>query len=486
MVLPAMASSAAESVEPPPKTLADLPKHIQPMSDKLTLVADFQNKKEGIVSMYLINATKAEAVVPTQDGNLYCKRTAQGNDGRWQRCDSHQYSDCGNSYISTSIPAGGFISWPQRCDSVAGAPRKIRFRLFQEAPFDLESNEGFGNVGDAEIQTCRYDAMAMRDGPFEDVAAVATGKVKGGQGASIDGLDDALWGLTRFSQERELFPVIKEVISNLAMSSDPAAALTHRYSSCLKILEKAMARSIRPEACFEYVTAQVQDAAFPWKNEALSWLIESFVWERNKLKPLIGSVLKKPGHPAMRAAVYGYAKVFTKPEAGVKLAAMSADVSYTPSDQQLARDAREELFKNPFLGIDFKWGEPIGNDGEPAPLAVATIMNISPQTITLPVADAGSLLVISLRKEQGVETLTPALPEVKAGKLELPPGGVVEFRNFKWWTRLDPATIQSEEYYLVSFQASSPGLWEVGAKPGRSSGLKGEKILNAIKREQNP
>src|SRR6187402_561751 len=98
MVLPAIASPAAESRDPPLKLLADLPKHILPIQDKLALIADFQNRKNGLVSLYLINATKADVVIPTQDGDLYCKRTAQDADGTWRRCDSHQYSDCGNSY----------------------------------------------------------------------------------------------------------------------------------------------------------------------------------------------------------------------------------------------------------------------------------------------------------------------------------------------------------------------------------------------------
>ena len=486
MVLPAIASSAAESVEPPTKPLADLPKHIQPVSDKLTLVADFQNKKEGIVSMYLINATKAEAVVPTQDGNLYCKRTAQGNDGRWQRCDSHQYSYCGNSYISTSIPAGGFLSWPQRCDSVAGAPRKIRFRLFQEAPFDVESNEGFGNVGDAEIQTCRYDAMAMRDGPFEDVAAVATGKVKGGQGASIDGMDDALRGLGRHLREKELFSVIKQIISKLAKTPDPEPRLAFRYSGCLQILGNAMQTSLEPEKCWEYVMGQVRDETFPWRNEALDWLVVAFSWQKDRLKPLIESVLAKPGHPAMRAAAFCYAKAVPKHAAGIRLESISNDATYPPSDRQLVREAREGLYENPFLGIDAVAGDAIGPDGDVAPLKTVTITNISPQPVNLPVAEAADLLVICLRQERSAEILTPAVLAVKAGKLELPPGGTVELHDFKWWTRLDPGMIKPDEYYSGSFQATSPGLWEVKAKPNWSWGFKGEKILKAINLEQKP
>ncbi len=481
-----ISSPADESVEPPTKPLADLPRHIQAVPGKLTLVADFQNKQDGIVAMFLINATKAKVEIPTQDGDLYCKRTVQADDGRWVRCDSHQYSWCGNSYISSSLPAEKFLSWLQRCDTVNGTPRKIRFRLFQAAPFDLDSNEGSGLVEDTEIQSCRYDAMAMRDGPFEDVAAVATGKVKGGQRASIDGLQDALEGLARFPNESETFPVIKEVIANLARNSEPGPAQAYYYTRCLKILKKAMNSSIRPETCWGYAALQVEDTAFPWRNEALDWLVETFPWERNRLKPVMESVLKKPGHPAMRAAAYGYAKVFTLPEAGLKLAAMTADANYPASDQQLARDAREALYKNPFLSIDFKWGEPIGSDGEPAPLMLATITNISPQAITLPVGDAGSLLVISVRIEQGVETLTPVNAETRAGQLELPPGGVVEFRDFKWWTRLNPNTIKPDDYYYVSFQAASPGLWDVRAKPGGSSSFKGDKILQAIKLGQNP
>ncbi len=484
MMLPVIAGPAAESGDRPTKPLPDLPKHIQPVSDKLTLVADFENKKNGIVTMYLINATKAEVVIPTQDGDLYCKRTAQADDGRWLRCDTHGYSWCGNSYISTSIPAEKFQSWPQRCDSEKGKPRKMRFRLFQAAPFDLESNEGSGIVEEEEIQNCRYDAMAMRDGSFEDVAAVATGKVKEGPGNSTATMEAALHGLARFPGEPEIFPVIKKVIANLAKSPEPGPGQAYIYTMCLKILEKAMERSVRPETCWGYAALQVQDAAFPWRNEALHWLIEAFPWERNRLKPVMESVLKKPGHPAIRAAAYGYAKVFTLSEAGLKLAAVAADANYPASDQQLARDAREALFKNPFLSIDFKWGEPIGSDGEPAPLAVAAITNISPQAITFPVGDAGSLLVISVRVEQGVETLTPMIAEAKTGQMELPPGGVVEFRDFKWWTRLDPNTIKPDKYYSVSFQAASPGLWDVRAKPNGASSLKGDKILKAIELEQ--
>jgi hypothetical protein len=462
---------------------AKLPAHIKPAPDKISLFADFDHKVAGDVDLYLVNITDADVSLASQDGDLGSKREAKTENGKWMRCDSHGYSWCGNSYGSRVLKAGHFLAWTQSCDTKTGQAKPLRFKLYGQGNMDLVSNEGVGIVDEADVQFCRYDSLAMRHGSFEDVAAVVTGKVQGGQGASINGMDDAVRALERFSTDRRLFSVVKEVIGRLkAEQATEPDRRSYVYTQCLAPLQNAVGYSLSRDELWDYVSSQLRDVSFPWRSSALDWMIRVFEWDKNKLGPVLEEVLSAKGHPALRSAAFAYGKVVEKHEAGVRLAAIENDKSRSELDRDIARRAREYLFPNPYLSIKAEAGEPLGNDGDVAPLKQVTISNISPQAITLPVARPEALLVIEFSEtsDQGEQMCRQFFIDNENGSLVIQSGQQVLIRDVKWWEVLRGQQINPASYYSVRFLARSPSLWDVPTQPSWGWMPKGDKILKAL------
>lgn len=320
-------------------SLKQLPGHIHPVEGKLSLTADFQHANEGFVTLYLINATKKLIAVPIQDGDPYCKREARTTDGEWRRCDSHYWSWCGNSYSSRELLSGGFVSWQQMLDSKHGKKRPMRFRLFNT--LDVKSNEGIGKIADADLRFCRFDAMAMSGAPFEDVAAVATGEVKGSQGSSL-GDNMAIPELERFAGDPRMYPVLKRAVARLVEQQKKHQG-RYDFQACLKVLGKAKGVSVSSRECWDYVAGFVNDPHFPWSDEALDWLQRSYPENREPLRVMMGTVLSTPGHRAMREAMYNYAAVGGRQSALQKLDAIAEGKTYSSEERELAADVKETL-----------------------------------------------------------------------------------------------------------------------------------------------
>ncbi len=462
--------------------LSDLPVHLKAPAERIGLLADFENKKAGSVTLYLVNSTSGFLSLPSQDGDLGCKRESKTADGKWRRCDSHAYSWCGNSYGYFNLPAGHFVKWTQACDTKTGETRPLRFKLYNQGSGEIVSNEGTGIVNESDIQFCRYDSLAMRDGPFEDVAAVATGRVKGGQGASIDGMGDAIRALGRFPQEMRLFVVVQEVVSRVIKErgTNPQDR-GETYASCLAPLQNAVGYSLSREELWNYLNGHLNDPDFPWRASSLEWMCKVFAWDK-RIAPVLETVVSTSGHPAMWVAAHAFDKVIEKGEAGRRLASIESDQSRPARDRNTARHAREALFPNPFLSIKAEAGEPLGNDGDAASLKRVTFTNISPQKITLPVSSADALLVIEVVESSESEQVYSVrlVNEAKPGSLTLEPGESTSIQNVRWWDRLDRNHIKPQAYYSVAFLARTPGLWDIPTRPAWSWSLKGEKILKAI------
>lgn len=320
-------------------SLKQLPVHIQPVTGKLSLTADFQHTNNGFVTLYLINATNGAIAVPKQDGDLYCKREAKTADGTWRRCDSHQSSWCGNSYGSRDLPAGGFLSWQQMLNSEHGKLRPVRFRLFSK--LDVKSNEGSGKITDADIHFCRFDAMAMSSAPFEDVAAVATGDVQGSQGSSL-GDNMAIPALARFAEDPRMFPVLKRAVKRLVKQKRTQIE-SFDYDQCLEVLDKAKDVSVSSQECWDYVAGFVNDPHFPWSDSALRWLVSHYPQNKAALRTMMEGVLTKPGHPAMSVAMYDYVDVAGREAALQKLDTIAEGVVYSSEDRETARDVKKSL-----------------------------------------------------------------------------------------------------------------------------------------------
>lgn len=457
------------------RPLKELPESIHPASDKVTLFADFSTKSGGNIRLYLINNTSSDASVPTQDGDVYAKREAKIGDNEWKRCDSHSYSWCGNSYLVEKIPAQTFRSWLQKCDSSDGSERPIRYRMYQKEPWNLESNAGTARVSDTDLATCRYDAMAMKHAPFEDVMAVATGKVKGGQGASIDGIDSAIQALSRFPQDKRLFPVVKEIIESLPRQDSDVLRPGYRYQTCLETLSAAMkASNIRAE-CWTYVSDQVRDPKFPWSGEALSWLLRPYQFDMERLKPLVDFVLSEPDHPALNAAVIGYRQIVEKGEAGIKLRSIAADERYPKSTRDNAKQAMMQLFPNPFVSLKVVEGR--SSDKQLPPIKLAEITNIAPQAITFPVSSAVELLIVEVKSEEGEICPMKRPPAKTNGQLRLEPGEKIEIKDVEWWQLVDWDRLPQSKHFVVSFGAASPGLWEIPTFFGSSRHFERDELL---------
>lgn len=476
--------------------LKDLPPHLKPEPGKPSLLADFQNQKEGRVTLYYVNATKKPILLPKQDGDMYCKREARAKDGEWRRCDSHEYSWCGNSYGYVEVKAGRFISWEQKLDSKDGEPRPVRFRLFNGDLAELESNEGMGRITDADMRFCRYDSMAMSYGPFEDVAAVATGEVKGSQGSSMGG-NSGIASLERFSSDERLFPVLKKVIASLLKQANSknlrpdddesrlrVLGLDNEYEACLKALAKTIGRTTSPEKAWVYVVGQVNDLKFPWGGVALDWLVHQFEGRWREEKILAEKLLSQPDHPAFGAALGVYAKLAEKDEAGLRLDAISNDKRYSNGARGRAREIREELFPNPYLRVSIEHGEPFAKTLQP--LKSVTIANISPQTLTLPVDKAEDLIFVHMA---GNDAVGNQMPVAGSGQLHLKPGEKIVLHEVAWWHGIDPAKVNQSEKgpfgdekksLSFIFHAATPGLWDIPANAGSWISVDQDKLLEAL------
>ena len=170
-----------------------------------------------------MNATAAPVSVPSQDGDIYSKRESRDAKGNWLRCDRHGYSWCGNSYLPVTVPSGEFYGRRQLLNSAKGEIRPVRFRLYNENGPALVSNEGQARIDPADLDQCRYDAMGLRLGPLEDVAAVASGKAQFSGGQIGDPLLIAIHALRRFPNDPRLFDTVVELIQFLRKSNDTAA-----------------------------------------------------------------------------------------------------------------------------------------------------------------------------------------------------------------------------------------------------------------------
>ena len=470
------------SLEGEPTSVAELPAYLKPAPDCISLIADFKHKAAAKVTLYLINTTSANVSLASQDGDLGCKREAKSETGKWMRCDSHGYSWCGNSYGTQTLKAGQFLAWTQICDTPTGEARALRFKLYNQDKGDIVSNEGSGIVDESDVQFCRYDSLAMQQGPFEDVAAVATGKTQGGQGASINGLADAVRGLRRFKDDVRLFPTVKEVVLKLvAENAVKPGNNGYIYTDCLTTLRVLANHPQFNEELFNYVNGQLHDKSFPWRRRALEWLVSVFEWDTNKLRPVIEEILTTPSHPALHASAFAYQKVVGKSEAGTLLAQIANDPTRPEDDRNLARLAREGVFPNPYPSVKAKSGEAWGNEGLTL-LKEVTITNSSPQAITFPVGKPEALLGVEISKviNQAVSNSQRYFMSDEAGSLTLQAGESVVIKDVKWWEMLRQVPIDDASDYNIHIIARTPGLWEVPVQSGWGWVLRGSQIVKTL------
>lgn len=156
--------------------VADLPRHVPAEAGKLTLYADFaaKNRPTG-TPVYLVNRTDKPVAFAAQDGDIYLKLEYEAAPGRWVRAESHQDSECGNSYRTRTLESGRFWVLDGYVPK-AGAKGKVRYGLHLQ-PVPVASNTGDGGVDPADVAKAAGDLMALREAEFGHLKRVAVGEV---------------------------------------------------------------------------------------------------------------------------------------------------------------------------------------------------------------------------------------------------------------------------------------------------------------------
>ena len=146
---------------------SELPSHIKPPVDSVTLFADFERPGPDGIPLYFINGKQADQLLANQDSDFYVKLEYQDEAGKWVRAQEHRFSDCGNSYGGASVPPGmhwKFSGYTPR----DGKAAKVRYKMYS-SPW-VVSNEGVGVVSMGDVALAAKDKMAVRwlPGIFSD------------------------------------------------------------------------------------------------------------------------------------------------------------------------------------------------------------------------------------------------------------------------------------------------------------------------------
>lgn len=274
----------------------EIPGHLEYAAGKLSLVADFSDKVDGAVKLYLINDTMEPIQLPSQDGDVGAKRIAKSPGGEWNRADIYQQSWCGNSYYPIPpIPARRYRAWYQKVDSADGEERPMKFRVVSPK-YTLESNTGTGKVSATDISRCQVDSHALTTtASFEEVAAVATQKRPGADGA-VSPLNNAISALGRFPNHPQLLQTIKDVIERLPDASEANDHLSN-HSQCLVILSTMMKDNPLKTEAWSYVFSLLKNTNDPVNVATLGWIIRHQDTNSAKVENLIHSILQDQGHP---------------------------------------------------------------------------------------------------------------------------------------------------------------------------------------------
>lgn len=469
----------------------------QAVKGKATLYADFKNAVDGQVKVYLLNPTTDPIVLHSQDGDILSKRESLASDAVWRRCDGHIFSDCGNSYGMRTVPEGEFISWTQQLNSPGGTKSQVRFRLYQAAPNDLVSNEGEATVLAEETYSCRYDILAMRTAPFEDVAALATGAItlpkdphqwQDPETKAVEALErfvksDRVIDTLKLVQERARVAELEARTSNAAKSEDWNRSVhLRRYESALRILGGPTLYIPGSGEVWFHLEGQFRDKTNPWRSTVLQWLIDRPYNGGKVIHPLMESALADPAQEVLTTALRGLPKAYSTEDSGRLLRSAIANVNYPASARLAARNTYELTFANPFVALSVHPGFTSVEKLEP--LHAFTVTNISPQKLRLPCKDLRKLLIVRITLNDGQEFSSPA-PSLTSlsptDEIVLEPGQSLEAGEVKWWDLVKLPRPFPAEGFALSVAFATPGLWELPARDNGFFWLEGKVLEQGVK-----
>lgn len=158
---------------PVAKPISELPQYVVAPSGSVTLFADCYQSSNDLpdkfargVPLYFINRTGKEIRVLHQDGDLFVKLEALQPDGKWVRCEPHNYSGCGNSYDPMSPLKDEHFYATIGYRPRSGRPARMRYALHTTRA-RLTSNEFEGWYSSDDLEMARFDSMAFKEAGLE-------------------------------------------------------------------------------------------------------------------------------------------------------------------------------------------------------------------------------------------------------------------------------------------------------------------------------
>lgn len=296
----------------PPIPLARLPDRVPAPDGKLTLYADYRDRRGNYVVLYLVNRTDRDLAFASQDDDIYVKLETLGDAGFWERAERHGYSDCGNSYFAQPrLNAGHFFKFfghsPRN-----GERRTVRYRMYtsvacaveseerglmgawvdcERTEINLVSTQTVGLVLPEEVEQCRSDRFSASNGCFEVVARIAGDQTIPFYGKRNDaGRNTAIDTLRRFGDGRSL-----EVLERLLVDDEERVRVVS-VEAIARMAPKLNSAATLHEQLLDDQDSRIRAAA-----------VMSLVWLPwlDTMMPYLEGLLGEPAPEIRVAALFG-------------------------------------------------------------------------------------------------------------------------------------------------------------------------------------
>lgn len=243
---------------------SELPSHIKPVVDSVTLFADFEHPGPDGIPLFFINGTQADQPLAFQDGDFYVKLEFQDEAGKWVRTQEHQFSTCGNSYGGTAVSPGMHYKFsgytPQD-----GKTAKVRYKMVSH-PW-VVSNEGVGIVAMVDVERAAKDSMSVRwlPGVFSDAFNDRTQQLTPSQRVRALDLLDAFGKATHLRENAKALADRWGSAQESTAEQKTAAEDIQRLLSKPEPEDQSLDRLVR--ACWEQINGQSTETStslVPW------------------------------------------------------------------------------------------------------------------------------------------------------------------------------------------------------------------------------
>lgn len=150
-----------------PRPLADLPNAIVVAPQKLSIHVDWGSAKDGMVNVYVINATDDDKMIGTLYGNVTFHQEVWTARKRWERATPHVDEMCGVGIGQHALPAQMYVVEKVGIGTRIKGTVRHKMRLVNYQPvFQLPSNEGVGFVYPQKIEIASKDSLSISLSPL--------------------------------------------------------------------------------------------------------------------------------------------------------------------------------------------------------------------------------------------------------------------------------------------------------------------------------